>query len=298
MTIAAMQDINNFFSGHMVVNSERKIVFCNSYLCDLSAQAEHAIINKPLSQFITKASNIFVDSYVYPLLINETVAQEIQLTWLNKHGKKTPVIVNIKLGLDGLSYWSVYICVNRDKLQSAWLEANEQLEKQSQELFRLATTDPLTGLLNRRELQASAEKIIHQANRNASTIALLSIDVDFFKQINDNHGHQFGDNVLTALSSLLIKGRRANDLVARVGGEEFVLILPDINAENAFVLAEKLRRSIEKESIANTSITVSIGLVVTPKEGQFTLDKLLKLSDNALYMAKKGGRNRTVIAQC
>ena len=291
------QDLNNFFSGHLIINNERKIIFCNAYIDDLSGQPDVSLINSPISKFMTKASNIFIDSYIYPLLINESVAQEIQLTWVSQKGKKTPVIVNIKLGLDGLSYWSVYICANRDKLQSAWLKANEKLEKQSQELFRLATTDPLTGLLNRRELQAQAQKVIHQANRNSSTFALLAIDVDFFKRVNDTYGHQTGDKVLIHLAEVLTQERRVNDLVARIGGEEFVLILPDIEQKNAFLLAEKLRTNVEKKSIENMTITISIGLVVTQKNTQVDLDTLLQLADSALYDAKKTGRNRTSVAQ-
>ena len=125
MTINIEQNLNNFFSGHLIVDKERKIVFCNAYICDLSGQSEASLINTPVSQFFTKASNIFIDSYIYPLLIHESVAQEIQITWISQNGKRIPVIVNIKLGLDGLSYWSVFICANRDKLQSEWLEANE-----------------------------------------------------------------------------------------------------------------------------------------------------------------------------
>ena len=297
MAINIEPNLNDFFSGHLIVNKDRKITFCNAYVADLSEQTEASLSNTPISKLMTKASNIFIDSYIYPLLINESVAQEIQITWISQNGKKTPVIANIKLGVDGLSYWSVYTCANRDKLQNAWLKVNEQLEKQSEELFRLATTDPLTGLLNRRELESQAKKIIHQADRNSSTFALLSIDVDFFKRVNDTYGHQVGDKVLIHLANVLTKERRINDLVARVGGEEFVLILPDIDKDNAILLAEKLRQTVEQEPIDNISITISIGLVVTDKNTKVDLDVLLKASDNALYQSKEAGRNRVSVAQ-
>ncbi|WP_372742821.1 GGDEF domain-containing protein, partial [Neptunomonas sp.] len=190
-----------------------------------------------------------------------------------------------------------YECANRDKLHSELLKANEKLEQQSQELFSLATTDPLTGLINRRELQAQVEKVIYQVSRNLSTFALLSIDVDFFKCVNDTYGHQAGDKVLINLANIFTTSLRAHDLIARVGGEEFVLLLQDIDEKNAFLLAEKLRRSVEASAIDDIKITVSIGLVVTRKNAFADLDMLLKLSDNALYEAKKSGRNRTLIAQ-
>lgn len=292
-----VQDLNDFYSGHLIVNSDRKIIFCNTYICDLSGQPDGSLINNPLSKYFTKASNIFIDSYIYPLLIQESCVQEIQITWIGKNGERIPVVVNIKKGSEGMYYWSLYVCENRDKLHSELLKANEKLEKQSQELFRLATTDPLTGLLNRRELQVQAQKIIHQTARNLSTFALLSIDIDFFKRVNDTYGHPAGDKVLIHLANILNQERRVTDLVARMGGEEFVLLLTDIDQENAFQLAENLRKNIEKQSIDTIKITVSIGLVVTRKNIRTDFDKLLELSDNALYQSKKSGRNKTHVAQ-
>jgi diguanylate cyclase (GGDEF)-like protein len=140
-----------------------------------------------------------------------------------------------------------------------------------------------------------ADKIAHLVARNSSTFALLSIDVDFFKGINDTHGHQAGDKVLQNLAKILTEERRTDDLVARVGGEEFVLVLPNMDQENAFRFAEKLRKKIECESIDNLNITVSIGLVVSHKDVQKQFDELLNLSDQALYEAKRQGRNMTIV---
>ncbi|WP_372742748.1 GGDEF domain-containing protein, partial [Neptunomonas sp.] len=217
--------MDHFHSGHLIVNKDRKIIFCNTYICDLSDQPEKQMIDSNISQYMSKASNIFMDSYIFPLLINESIAQEIQITWVGKNGQRIAVVANIKLGLKGISYWSLYECANRDKLHSELLKANEKLEQQSQELFSLATTDPLTGLINRRELQAQVEKVIYQVSRNLSTFALLSIDVDFFKRVNDTYGHQAGDRVLINLANIFTTSLRAHDLIARVGGEEFVLLL-------------------------------------------------------------------------
>ncbi len=297
MSSEVKPDLNHFLSGHLVVNKDRKIIFCNDYIHELINQSDNKVIDTPISKYITKASNIFLDSYIYPLLLTDSTAQEIQITWLNSNGEKIPVIVNIKLDKDGLSYWSVYICINRDKLQNEWLSANKKLEKQSQELFNLATTDPLTGLLNRREFQEQTKKLISQTDRSASTFALLSIDVDFFKHVNDTHGHQVGDKVLIHLAKLFNKNRRANDLVSRFGGEEFILVLPDITNEDAYQLAEKLRLNVERNPIDNIQITLSIGLVVTKKAKKVNLEQLLKTSDKALYMSKATGRNKTSVAE-
>jgi len=166
---------------------------------------------------------------------------------------------------------------------------------QYKKLSRLAKTDPLTGLLNRRELHKQAKKIIHLAARNSSTFAVLSIDVDYFKYVNGTYNHQTGDTVLIHLANLLSTERRANDLAARTGDEEFVLILADIDKENSLMLAEKLRVAVENASVTIINITISIRLVVSQKDLQVDLDSLLTLSDKALYDAKAGGRNQAAL---
>ena len=296
MTSDSFQNMDDFFSGHLIVSKNRNILFCNSYICELCEQSKESLVGTSISNYISKASNIFIDSYIYPLLINESIAKEIQITWIAGNGEKVPVVANVKLGANGTSYWSVYVCIVRDKLQSELLKANEKLENLSQELFILATTDPLTGLLNRRELQDQVSKVIYQSSRNASTFALLTVDVDFFKKVNDTYGHKVGDNVLKELANLLKYGLRENDLTARFGGEEFVVVLQDVDENQAFLVSEKMRENIENTLIDNIKVTVSIGLVVTRKDDAVSFDSLLKLSDDALYKAKELGRNRSIIA--
>lgn len=292
----ATQNLSDFCSGHLIVNKYRQIVFCNDYICNLSIKPENKLINSSISTCFTKASNIFIDSYIYPLLLVETVAQEIQLSFIDQNKQVVPVVVNIRLGEEGTSYWSLYECTNRNKLHSELIKAKEKLEEQSKALYQLAITDPLTGLMNRRELQNQITRIINLVARNPSTFALLSIDVDFFKQVNDTYGHHAGDKVLKHLARLLQEDRRANDLVARIGGEEFVLLLPDIDEANAYKLAESLRKKVENEVMGNISITISIGLVVSHKNEKNSFDILLKLSDDALYRSKNAGRNQTTVA--
>lgn len=297
MATHVVTDINNFCSGHMIVNQEREIVFCNSYIGNLSGQAVSTLTNLSLSLCFSKASNIFIDSYIYPLLLIETAVQEIQLSWVNQQKKVIPVVVNIRIGEDGKSYWSIYECTNRDKLHSELIKMKEKLEEQSKELYQLAITDPLTGLMNRRELQKQITRAINHIYRNPSTFALLSIDIDFFKRVNDTHGHQVGDKALIHLADILKEDRRSNDIVARVGGEEFVLLLSDINEEDAYKLAESLRKKVKQESVNDIYITISIGVVVSNEDEKRSADELLKLSDDALYSSKNTGRNKTTVAQ-
>ena len=289
-------NIEDFCSGHLILTKDRKIVYCNQYVAEIVGQPMATLIDSSLSQWCTKASSIFIDSYIFPLLLSASQVQEMQINWKGKNAKPVPVVANIKLGSKGESYWSICICSNRDKLQSELLKAKEQLTKQSEELFKLATTDSLTGLLNRRELDIQGNKIMYQADRNKSTFAVLCIDIDFFKQVNDSRGHQAGDRVLTRLSQLLLEDRRANDLVARTGGEEFIIVLADIDSQNAFEIAETIRTKIELITIESINITVSIGLVVSERNHKVSFTALLHCADQALYLSKDNGRNRTTLS--
>jgi len=289
------QLLDDFCSGLLVVNTDRKIVFCNAYMSNLSRIPSDQLVNTPISDWFTKASNIFLDSYVYPLLASDTVLEESQMTWLAKNGDAVPVVVNIKLKQDGMSYWSLYVSINRDKLYTELINTREELEARSKELYQLATTDSLTGLLNRRELLAQVGKVASQANRSGTTYAVLAVDVDFFKKVNDEHGHQAGDRVLVRLAQQLTAGRRTNDFVARIGGEEFILVLADNDENSAFELAEKIRISIAEHIVGDIPITVSIGVVVSPKQARMEFSELMALADSALYESKRTGRNKSTV---
>lgn len=176
----------------------------------------------------------------------------------------------------------------------------EQLRSSVKASIELAVTDSLTGLYNRRYLETHLSSLIeHFANRGKS-LAVLALDVDFFKPINDTYGHDAGDKVLQELGARIRENTRSIDLCCRTGGEEFILVLPSTNMPAAHVIAERLRKSIASKSFAagpvqGIPVTVSIG-VATLANAEDTLDKLLKRADSALYAAKREGRNRVVQA--
>lgn len=286
--------LDQFYSGHLVVNAKREISFSNQYITDLLGWLPETLASMNLNDIFTKASSIFIDSYVYPLLINEQCFEELQLALITSKGEKLAVVVSIKLDQEQTSYWSIYSCASRDKLYQELIQAKELLEKQSIELVELATVDSLTGLLNRRELENRASKMLSQAQRNKSSVALVIIDIDFFKNVNDTYGHVFGDDVLKSLGKILLKRHRAYDIVSRFGGEEFVVLLPDTDAENAFKVTEILRMDIEKTEVNGINITVSIGISLN-NEHKNEFDTLFKEADSALYTAKHKGRNKTVL---
>lgn len=162
-------------------------------------------------------------------------------------------------------------------------------------LVAQATTDPLTGAYNRRHLQDHLARRVMPDDSSASGDALLAIDIDHFKRINDEHGHASGDLVLRRLVTTIEARRRSGDLLFRTGGEEFVLLLPRISLEAAKGVAEALReRLAQAELLSGQIITVSIG-VSALAPGQ-SLDGWMQAADSALYEAKRTGRNRVVVA--
>jgi diguanylate cyclase (GGDEF)-like protein len=166
------------------------------------------------------------------------------------------------------------------------------------ELARTACLDPLTGVLNRRALETEASREISRAIRYASPLALVLLDLDYFKRINDRFGHRTGDEALRSLVAVLRRELREVDLVARIGGEEFVILLPDSTGEMAVNVAERLRGAIENTVVsyedAVVQFTVSAG--VTPMlSSDATWESMLHRADDAMYVAKRSGRNRVVL---
>jgi diguanylate cyclase (GGDEF)-like protein len=169
------------------------------------------------------------------------------------------------------------------------------------ELERQAHIDYLTGLANRGRFMELAEAEEARAARYGNPFAVLLLDVDHFKSINDRHGHKAGDAVLRALGAILRKTLREVDIIGRIGGEEFAALLPETDAIRAPEVAERVRRAIaDSEMPAGDGeplhVTVSIGVVAT-KENVGSIDKLLGQADTALYLAKNSGRNRVSVAQ-
>jgi len=155
-----------------------------------------------------------------------------------------------------------------------------------------AMTDALTGLPNVRALQDNLKRMLAHAGRNATSLSLLAIDLDHFKQINDVYGHEKGDEALAAVGDLLGANLRASDLAARNGGEEFVVALPDTGKDGAVGVAENLRTRLEQMSIngLDRTVTASFGVATYPDDATEPA-KLLRAADRALYLAKASGRN-------
>jgi diguanylate cyclase (GGDEF)-like protein/PAS domain S-box-containing protein len=173
-------------------------------------------------------------------------------------------------------------------------------KRQEQELKRLATTDALTGLLNRRAFLEEVVQELQRYRRHGHEGALLMLDLDHFKRVNDRHGHAVGDAVLVQVSAALRERLRLTDRIGRLGGEEFAVLLPETGPEGALALAQALREEVGAQRIPTPDgplgVTVSIGLSGFAP-GETDAVPLLGRADQALYQAKEQGRNRVVVAE-
>jgi two-component system cell cycle response regulator len=173
----------------------------------------------------------------------------------------------------------------------------DQLRSHVQATMELAVTDPLTGLYNRRYMEGQTTALIEHAINRGKSLSLLALDVDHFKSVNDENGHAVGDRVLQELSSRLKQSIRNIDMICRTGGEEFVIVLPNTNAETAAKIADRMRTSISGTTFnvgaqaGPLTVTVSIGVAALEGSSD-TMEAIMKRADEALYSAKRGGRNR------
>lgn len=203
---------------------------------------------------------------------------------------------------DGVSIWA-HISVQRlgggemgeiPSLVGVVLDVTER-KLMMEKMCRLARTDSLTGLYNRGYFMELAKREFSRAVRYGKCMALLMVDVDYFKKINDTYGHDVGDRVLVAFADLLNKSMRDVDIVARFGGEEFVILMPETGIDAGRRAAERIRESVQNTTVRaggeEINFTACLGLTAVSPEST-SLDDLLKDSDVALYAAKRGGRNR------
>ena len=172
------------------------------------------------------------------------------------------------------------------------------IERKNRELLELATTDPLTGCLNRRAFMDQMQRQLAVAIEQHKPVSLLMLDLDHFKHINDNHGHDVGDEVLRVVVRVISKISRNPDAVCRFGGEEFAVLLPDTGIDQCLQIAERIRSAVQtsgaRDELPIPAITASVGAACRPPEGLSEMT-LLECADRALYQAKHAGRDRVCI---
>jgi len=172
---------------------------------------------------------------------------------------------------------------------------NKKLQLTQKSLIDQANHDSMTGLYNRRSFYHISQKILNLSQRKFEEIHVIMLDIDNFKSINDTYGHDMGDKVIVSLSNTLIKNMRKSDIIARWGGEEFLILLSNTNEKSTLNKAEKIRTSIASMKVDEIQFTVSVGVSSFDYTEDATIDDAIKKADNALYEAKNSGKNKVCL---
>lgn len=188
--------------------------------------------------------------------------------------------------------WATLMRQFQDELQ----ELNQVLAAKTQLYKQMASQDPLTKLYNRHKFaEIFASEFLTMKSRE-NDMSLLMLDIDHFKEINDNYGHNIGDEVLVEVSELILQQQRQTDVVCRWGGEEFLILLPSANVDQALIIAENLRKKIAEVTFDEPELKITASLGVTQARTDEGLENLVARADDALYQAKREGRNRSIQA--
>lgn len=246
----------------------------------------------PLQQLTDAVTAIDLDSLGDKYRLDLHQAQENELTKLESAFNR---MLN-RLEEERIAHDSALQEVNKG-LEQQVAERTRELQAANQQLEQLVRTDPLTGAANRRHFVEQAQIEIQRARRDNAALSLLMIDLDYFKRINDTWGHAAGDEVLRNFARIALAPLRATDLFARLGGEEFAVLLPNTGLDGAVEVALRIREAARQQSIDTSSgqirYNVSIGAAVLADQ-ETCYEPLLKRADAALYRAKEDGRNRVV----
>ncbi len=279
----------------LAINEEMELVFFNKEAEKTFGYESEEIIGQHINKLIPteyhERHNKHIRNFLNEKIVSRlmSVRGDVEVKGLRKDN--TVFFCEISILKVGTQEGILLVAILRD------ITKRKELEKK---LKNLAEIDALTGLMNRGTIENVLRREIERASRYDKNLALLMIDIDYFKKVNDTFGHDMGDFVLKHLSLVCLDNIREVDFIGRWGGEEFVILMPEIDAKGVIVVAEKLRSSIEKQPIKfqtdeKIQITVSIGGALFKKSNP-QWEFLYKEADTALYKAKKQGRNRFCIA--
>jgi len=297
------------FAGEMVRYERALVYFWDDPQEQVKLRVNRGLESQP-KDFLERGNilNFWAAKYSRPLLISQ--GHNVQAdALLQALGAGSALVLPLLVSNRPLGSLQLFSSAaggfTREDAQLLWvlsLVAENLLTREyaNEGLITFAFTDFLTGLKTRGYFEQQLEMEIKRSERKKTQLALLMVDIDLFKQLNDTYGHHAGDQVLRDLASILMKDMREVDTVARYGGEEFVLILPETSEPGAMLVAQRLRRAVEQAKFfagsprAPEHLTISIGVAVFDVDAQFKRD-LIDASDAALYEAKRRGRNQVVL---
>ena len=302
--------------GVAVLDAQGRLLLANKAFRSLHPEAERAASGQPLSALPWLAAALPPEARRHPWARTLGTGQPLTALPLEipgADGQPRQLLINTMPITDGqrrvqgclasfTDQTEIHLANTRLHETLAELQASrDQVQRQNEELLRIATRDPLTGCLNRRAFNEAWQVLFETAQREGTPLSCLVFDIDHFKRVNDTWGHGVGDRVIQEAARKLGDCARATDLVCRYGGEEFVMVLPGVDAEGARAVAERVRRKVEREAgpavreVANLQVTASIGVATLgPALGKPS--EMIDAADQALYVAKRSGRNRVVLS--
>ena len=276
-------------NGMALVGLDEVWLKANHALCAMLELGEHELIGKNMRELVLPEDADLGARQKERLLLGHVKSYQVEKRFVTKSGKSIWVLLSVSL-------------VHDEKNQPLYFIAQiENVTKRKQlelELYILATTDHLTSISNRREFLSRTEHELQRCRRQGTMLAFLMLDVDSFKLINDTWGHSSGDEVLKAMAGACRGILRSTDIFGRLGGEEFGIVLTEVERGEAEIIAERVRLSISelmvKTANATLQFTVSIGLAFF-SDTLSTLENLMSRADAALYEAKSRGRNQVFV---
>ncbi len=290
--------IEKMNEGILLLDQKQRIIDFNPALQRLLALPKENLLGKMFKDVMGTHLQAEILS---SLLADRDASAEIEV----QSDSRRVVQVQVSPVYDPASHFSgwLLICIDITRQRDAEKELESrlrQIEALKEDLREQAIRDPLTGLFNRRYLQETLPRELARAERESRPLSVAMLDLDHFKQLNDAYGHLAGDAMLQQLAQVLTQLTRTGDIVTRYGGEEFVVVLPDITSQTACQRAEEWRTSFERVAASAAlplqPITLSVGIASYPQDGT-SADELIHQADMALYRAKSGGRNRVATAE-
>ena len=274
---------NEMMDMVILINEKYDIIRISMHALNLLDFEKHEILNKNISCLFNE--NII--EKIYKGNINKQVKKYNDIKILRKDGQKIPTNITFIPIIDNKinDFLGAALVIHDISIEYELRRKNEQLHEQT-------IRDGLTKLYNHKYSIEIIEKEINKLNSqvNKKELSLMMLDIDYFKKVNDTYGHLFGDYVLETVSNILVNNINDNGYVGRFGGEEFIIILPQMGIDKAYDIGEKIRNAIEKYKFKNDfKLTISIGIKQYKNESSV---QLLKNTDDLLYKAKENGRNR------
>jgi diguanylate cyclase (GGDEF)-like protein/PAS domain S-box-containing protein len=288
--------IDTAMDGVLIIGEENRIQIFNPACERIFGWKAEEIVGRSAAELVAsetrtlRSNQLAFDELLGPMAGGEAATDQVRtVRGRRRDGSTFPLEVSIaRTAIEG---GPVYVAIVRDVTEAV---------RARQELFGLATKDALTGLRNRRYFLEGAETEFARSRRHGRSFALLLLDADHFKGVNDTYGHAAGDRALQGIAEVCNRSLREVDLIGRLGGEEFAVAMPETDLAVARQVADRLRQQIADNAVGDGertfNVTVSIG-VASSSAADRSLDQMLRRADHALYAAKNGGRNRIAIAE-